>query len=135
MLTINASAAFADAPPPPGNGRGEVSTQEWWSEQDAGWIGGAIGGAIGLIGATFGILAGLGRARQFVMVLAYATIAFGILSLAVGMMALSRGQPYHVYYPLLLIGGIVTLVFGINLPFVASRYRQQELQKMSALDS
>ena len=107
----------------------------WWSATEAAWIGGGIGGAIGLIGAAFGILAGFGLARRLVIGLAVGMIASGLVTLLAGIGAVTTGQPYHVYYPLLLIGGITTFVFGLNLPFVFRRYQQQELQKMSAMDS
>jgi hypothetical protein len=45
---------------------------------------------------------------------------------------LINDQPYHVWYPLVLIGGILTLVMGPLLPVVRLRYRQAEQRKLDA---
>jgi len=40
-----------------------------------------------------------------------------------------------VYYPLLLMGFLCTLIFGINFPMIRRSYAQRELRKMEALDT
>ena len=55
--------------------------------------------------------------------------------LRVGVGALLSGQPYHVYYVPLMIGGIMATVFGINYPIIKRRNEQMELQQMRAMDS
>jgi hypothetical protein len=77
----------------------------------------------------------LGKARRFVIVLTTTLIAVGGLGLIVGLIALIVGQPYAVYYPLLLGGIILTVVCGGNLPVLLRRYRQDELRKMAAMDA
>jgi hypothetical protein len=106
----------------------------WWDEQTAGWIGGIAGSIIGCIGALIGTLAGLGKARSFVVFLCVASIVFGAACLVAGVVALILSQPYAVYYPLLLLGVICTAVMGGNLPGIRRRYQQRELQKMTAMD-
>ena len=57
-----------------------------------------------------------------------------MLSLIFGLIAVTLGQPYGVYYPLLLGGIILTGVCGGNLPGLLRRYQQAELRKMAAMD-
>jgi len=106
----------------------------WWGERTAGLVGGIAGSIFGCIGAAIGILAGLGKARRLVILLAGASLILGIASLIAGIMALALGQPYAVWYPLLLAGVILTAVIGGNLPILRRRYEQIELRKMAAMD-
>jgi len=107
----------------------------WWSDRTAGWIGGIVGTAVGILGGVIGILTGMGKARRFVMATFKGLIAFGIVSLVFGLAALLEGQPYAVYYPALLVGFIVTLVFSVNMPAMRRRYEELELRRMRAQDA
>jgi hypothetical protein len=107
----------------------------WWSDRAAGLIGGSAGGTFGICGALVGVLAGLGRARRFVMTLCFALIAMGVVTFVMGLVAVSLRQPYHVYYPLLLMGGLSVVILGFNLPSLRRRYEQAELRQMTALDA
>jgi hypothetical protein len=109
--------------------------QGWWTEGTAALIGGIGGSLCGLLGATIGVMAGLGKARRFTLLLAAALAVFGGVSLAVGVVALLCGEPYGVYYPLLLGGTILAAVCGGNLPILRRRYQQIELRKMAAMDA
>lgn len=108
---------------------------EWWSEPTSGLVGGIGGGVVGLIGALIGGLAGLGKARQLVVGLCVAVIAFGGLCLVAGIVAVTMGQPWYVYYPFLLGGVICVAVCGLNLPGIRKRYDALELRRMTALDA
>jgi hypothetical protein len=121
---------------------GELAGQEegqmagaWWGERQAGLVGGVLGACIGIAGGVIGLGAGLGRGRRGVLLLCWTLIAVGVASLAAGLAALSLRQPYHVYYPLLLIGIITPLVIGFNLGNIRRRYDERELRKMTALDA
>jgi hypothetical protein len=107
----------------------------WWSDQTAGWIGGIVGSVCGLLGGLIGILGGLGRARRFVMTLTTGLIGLGVASLIAGVVAVILGQPYAVYYPLLLLGGILAGVCGGILPALRRGYEQRELRRMAAMDA
>lgn len=107
---------------------------EWWGERTSGLIGGITGGVVGCLGGLIGVLAGLGRSRNFVLTLAKALLCFGVLSLLVGLVALGLGQPYAVWYPLLLLGVILTAVIGANLRTLRRRYEELELRRMAAMD-
>ena len=108
----------------------------WWNPTDGNWYG-AIGGSLigilgGCLGAAAGILVPRGKAKTFI----YTSIAIlsiiGLLSLAAGIIAVTAGQPYHVWYPLVLCGGIITVVIPIQFPMIRARYRQAELRRLQA---
>jgi hypothetical protein len=107
----------------------------WWNAQQAGLVGGVAGSLLGLLGAAIGVLTGSCRAKPVVMSLVTLGLAVGAVSLFGGVIALTAGQPYHVTYPLFLLGGISVLVLGFNLPGIIRRYRTEELRRMTALDS
>jgi O-antigen/teichoic acid export membrane protein len=61
--------------------------------------------------------------------------AFGVISLAISLIALIYSQPYAVYYPLLLVGILcVTLPPLSFYTGIKQRYEQIELRKMHAMD-
>jgi hypothetical protein len=105
-----------------------------WSERMGGWIGGIAGSVLGCLGGLIGILVGLGKARRLVMTLAWVIVVAGILLLLAGLLTLILRQPYAVYYPLLLIGLIASLVVGLQIRTLRRRYEQIDLRKMAAAD-
>ena len=107
----------------------------WWSPQQAGLVGGIGGSVIGCLGGLLGVLAGLGKARRFVLAMAKVFIALGILLLIAGVVAIAAKQPYAVYYPPLLMGFILTLVFSVNLPSIRRRYDELEIRRMTSIDA
>lgn len=107
---------------------------QWWDLQTATWIGALGGSLLGILGGTLGWLSSKGKARMFVLTAMRALIGLGVVSLAFGGIAYATGQPYLVFYPLLLLGLILVLVLGINLRQVKHRYAQLELRKISAQD-
>jgi hypothetical protein len=113
----------------------DAMANAWWGGRRAGW-GGAIGGtALGLLGGLIGLLAGRGKARQLVFALLIAMLAIGGTCLLLGIVAIAMRQPYAVYYPLLLCGGLATLLPLTIIPQMKRRYEELELRRMSALDA
>lgn len=108
---------------------------EWWDEQTAGWLGGIVGGSLGILGAIYGFSAGLGYALRFLLSLSLVMACVGVITFFVGVGAAVSGQPYHVYFLPLLIGGVMACVFGCNYPAIKRRVEQVEFQQMSAMDS
>lgn len=118
------------------NGENPLTDGAQWFGDRTGTRTGAIGGGlIGLWGALIGILAARGRAKGFVLVSAGALFVIGLLSAVAGVIALAMRQPYAVYYPLLLVGFILTIVVGALWRTLPQRYQAAELKKMRAMDS
>jgi hypothetical protein len=108
---------------------------QWWDDRTGGLIGGIGGSIIGCLGGLIGTLAGMGRARRFVLGLTKALFLVGLVLIGVGLVAVVQSQPYGVYYPLLLAGVISAAVCGGLLRTLRRRYDELELRKMSALDA
>jgi hypothetical protein len=62
-------------------------------------------------------------------------VAVGCSLALVGAAAAWMSQPRHVWYPLLMIGGLAAVVGLVVLPAVRRRYAADELRRMSAMDS
>lgn len=110
---------------------------EWWTEQTGGLIGALLGGGIGLIGGVYGaivggVLAPRGLCRGAVLMFHLALASAGAVALCVGGYALIVGQPYHVWFPVTLVGFGTSVVMGSLYPVVRLRYRQAEARRMEA---
>ncbi len=107
----------------------------WWTEQQAGLIGGIAGSVFGIFGGIFGTVAGIcapkGKCKALVLGMAGAIITMGIISLIAGMAALLLGQGYFVYYPLILLGVLSTSLFAM-LPLIHQRYREADNRRLEA---
>jgi hypothetical protein len=112
----------------------DISNQ-WWTEQQSGLYGGIFGSLLGIMGAIIGCLAGLRKAKQVTFALFGLSIAIGVIALIVGLIAVLCDQPWHVYYPLLLVGIIDVAVLGGNLWSLLRRYRADELRQIAAADA
>jgi hypothetical protein len=112
-----------------------VAAGSWWSDREGGMIGAAGGSLLGILGAMIGILCSLGRLRSFVLGLIQMVAVLGMAALLAGLLATLRGQPFGVYYPLLLGGGLAALIFGSLIPVVRRRYAEIELRRMEAMDA
>lgn len=110
-------------------------TTGWWTEQQAGWIGGILGSFFGCLGALIGVLVGRGRCRRLVMAVFYGAFVVSGVLMAIGIAAVVLSQPWHVYYPVVLTGFIGAVVLGSCLPTARKRYDQIEFRKMQALDA
>jgi hypothetical protein len=111
------------------------SVGAWWSSDQAGLLGAALGSFFGLLGAFVGVVGGLGKARRVVRGALWLGLLLGVTSLAIGGIALVRGQPQHVWYPLLLIGIIATVLDAMMLPTMQRATEAREFQRMKALDA
>jgi hypothetical protein len=79
-----------------------------------------------------GILAPRGKGRTFLLTVHVILLSIGVAGLGAGIVAVVFGQPYHVWYPLVLIGGVLTVVLGVLFPVVVRRYREAEQSKLEA---
>ena len=94
------------------------------------------GAGVGVLGAVYGTTVGLlaprGKARGLVLGLHWTLLAIGVVLLAAGITALATGQPYGVWYALLLPGGLVTILMVVFLPIVRLRYQQARQRRLEA---
>ena len=112
-----------------------LMTDPWFDPNQYAWIPGTIYGvAAGAMGALVGWLAPRGRARSLILRSWLALWALGVALLAVGLVALAQGQPWGVWYGLLLPGVIGTLVVGANSLVILKKYRDVEERRLAAKD-
>jgi hypothetical protein len=108
---------------------------QWFSGRTGGLIGGLLGALLGTLGAAVGVLSSSGKRRELTLGLMLAGIVVGLALLAAGVAAVLARQPYSVYYPLLLAGGLTAVLCAAMRPNVARRYAELELRRMSAQDT
>ncbi|MEN8159186.1 MAG: hypothetical protein ABFS41_03835 [Myxococcota bacterium] len=111
-----------------------AATRAWWSPAAGSWVGALAGSAVGVLGAAIGTLCSLGRGRRFVMAGLLAMGVGGFVALTAGLLALALGQPYAVWYPLLLLGGLTPALALTLRPTARRRFEALELRRMQALD-
>ena len=111
----------------------------WFNAQMAGLIGGILGGAIGICGGIIGIMGGVfvrqGKYKKVVLTITVVPIVIGVLLLPIGLIALILRQPFHVWYPFVLIGGIGIAVFLPNYFQLKKIYERIELNDTPKHDS
>lgn len=126
LQTPTASVAAANA------------TASWWTAEQGAWVGAIGGSGLGLLGAiigpAMGILTPKGKGKSVILPILLALGVAGFIVLCSGLIALAQSQPYHVWYPLMLLGLISSTVM-LPLFFVArARYRAAEHNRMQAQD-
>lgn len=108
--------------------------EPWFS--NPGMVGGLVGAGVGLLGALYGcavgVLAPRGMARGLVMTLHWFALALGAAFIVAGVTALIKGQPYGVWYALLLPGVLMAVLMGTMTPLIRLRYRQAEHRRLQA---
>ncbi len=109
-------------------------TNLWFNVQYA-WIPGTIVGFCGaLVGTLAGVLTDRGKARGLVIGLCAASLIVCAGMLATAIAALVSGQPYPIWYALLLPGAIGVSLFGSSLIIIRRGYRIAEERRFSAKD-
>jgi hypothetical protein len=111
------------------------NSENWWSPQQSGLIGGIGGSIIGCFGGLIGLLVSKGKARRFVLTMTAIFIVLGIVLTIGGLVAAILKQPYSVWYALLLPGVILVLVFSLNLHSIQRRYDELEIRRMTSIDT
>ena len=110
------------------------AVQPWF--ENWGLVGGLLGGGIGLLGGVYGTVVGIcaprGKAKRLVFGLHWFALLLGLALLVGGITALVTGQPYGVWYALLLPGALLTVLIICFTPMVKLRYRQAEHRKLNA---
>jgi hypothetical protein len=132
--TLTESGALLPAPPVKTDDS-SVMDSGLRAEHVAGLLSGAAGTVLGLTGALIGLLTFIGRGRRVAFTLLALMLMAGVCSLAGGTLAYSRSQPDFIYYPLLLIGVIGTLLPLALFGTVRARYEDIELARLEAMDA
>ncbi len=109
--------------------------EAWFDPNHYAWIPGTVYGIVaGLMAVVVAWLVPRGRARAFILRAWLALWAAGVVLLAAGSVALVNGQPWGVWYGLLLPGAIGTLVVGANWLVILKKYRDVEERRLAAKD-
>jgi len=109
--------------------------EPWFDPIRYAWIPGtAYGVAAGLMGGLVAWLVPRGRARSVILRAWFTVWAVAVALLILGIVALAGGQPWGVWYGLLLPGAIGTLVVGANSLVILKRYREVEERRVAAKD-
>ena len=112
-------------------------SEPWFDPNTFGaWFGAIVGGGggtlIGCLGGLVGYLAPRGKGRRFVLATMVSIVVVGLVMLGVGLFALLSGQPYGIWYPLVLCGGLFAIIDGSLIPMVRRRYSEAEHRRMEA---
>jgi hypothetical protein len=107
----------------------------WWSDRGAAWIGGLGGSVLGCLGSILTVLAARGRWRGFVIWTSITLIAVGTISAIVGVAAVVIGQPYAVWFPLILMGVLLLAILPFRLRHYQRGYEDLELRRMASMDA
>ncbi len=110
-------------------------TEAWFNPDLYAWIPGAVYGVVsGMMGGLVGWLTPKGRARTFIVRAWLALWGLAVALLVVGLVAMAEGQPWGVWFGLVLPGIVGTLVVGANAFVILRRYREVEQRKFAAKD-
>ena len=108
----------------------------WFSTETGTYLGAFGGAAIGVLGGTLGAAAGVlapkGKGRGPVLGTMMTLAVLGAITFVIGLVGLILGQPYAVWYPLLLLGGITGGVLGGLTPVIKKRYAEAEQRRLDA---
>jgi hypothetical protein len=86
------------------------------------------------MGGIVGWLVPRGRSRNFILRAWFTVWVVAIVLLVVGIVALASGQPWGIWFGLLLHGVIGTPVVGANSIVILKRYREVEERRLEAKD-
>lgn len=111
--------------------------EPWFAPELAGLVGGIGGATVGVLfggvgGGLGSMLASRGTHRTLVLGYFATWGVLGLIGLITGIVALVGDQPYHVYYPFLLLGGMCTLLSAVLYPVMLRQYRMAEERRMDA---
>lgn len=112
-----------------------LAMDDWWTVQQAGWVGAGIGVLGGLFGTVLGgstVFVQRGQAKRLILGGWRAMTVLGLLMLIAGITAVATQQPYHVFYPLLLGGSLFTLLGWMLGTAVRKQYQLVEARKVDA---
>jgi hypothetical protein len=95
-------------------------------------VGGVGGSLLGMLGALSGRLAPQGKGRRWILGAWNGALILGVALLITGVVAWLGGQPYAIWYPILLSGLLFTVVVSSVRPVLVRRYREAEARRIEA---
>ena len=113
---------------------GKPGAAAWWSDRQAGLMGGIGGAGIGCLAGLLAWMASRGRARSFVIGALEALIGLGIALAVGGVAALAAKQPYAVWFPLGLGAVLLLSIIPFRLRQIQKLYEDLELRRMASMD-
>jgi MFS family permease len=107
--------------------------EPWFEPVRFGMTYGAIGGGVlgsvgGVLGSFSGWMARRGKARGLVLGGFGFLSVLGFVNLGLGAYAICIGQPRAIWYPLLLVGAILAVLFTLLKPVARKRYDNFEMR-------
>ncbi len=109
--------------------------EPWFDPIEYAWIPGtALGLVAGLMAGLVVWLVPRGRAKNIIVPAWFTFWGVAVALFIAGLVALAQGQPWGVWYGLLLPGVIGTLVIGANSVVILKRYREVEERRLAARD-
>jgi hypothetical protein len=114
-------------------------SEPWFDPNTFGaWFGTIVGGGGGTLGGLIGAMAGIllprGKGKRLVFGSMFVLMVVGLVMMAIGFLALVDGQPYGIWYPMVIAGVIFGIVNGSLLLGLRSVGREMERRKMEADD-
>ena len=113
-----------------------VDPTPWFDARMSNLIGGFAGAGIGILGGTFGAAVGMmapkAKGRAIILGCMLGAAILGACVFVVGIVAVSLGQPYHVWYPMVLLGALLAGLFGGLRPVIRKRYQEAEARRLDA---
>jgi len=101
------------------------------------WYGGMGGGFMGscavMLGIAAAVLASRGKGRNFILGTFTFMKWFGRVNLGLGLYAIYQHQPFGIWYPLIVIGLLFSVLFTLLRPVVRKRYEEVQQQMASRL--
>ncbi len=105
----------------------------WWTDNFFGvWLGVGHAIIVACLGMACAWFIYHGQKRQLVTRIVTGASAFGVLCLAACLLALLQGQPFRVWYPLAMMGGMSVLMWVPNLIALDWLYRRHDSRRLAA---
>lgn len=100
------------------------------------WFGAIVGGGggalCGIWGALCGILSPRGKGRKVILGGMFMFVIIGLILSGVGLFALLSGQPYGIWYPILMAGLMFAIIPGVLIPVIRKNYQEAENRRIAA---
>lgn len=120
VFVVSTAPAAATAP-----ATTSAAKEGWWSGRSGMRIRNYGGAAMGVLLGLAGALIGAGKARGVINGILMAVLLAGLAALVAGLAALSFGQPYGVFYPLMILGLGGTILSAVLLPLARQRFARK----------